>query len=124
MYNLLRNGARRMTWKREAARDKVVAHLRSMCSTRYRGPITDGTEIFYDLGIYGDDVYELSLWVMKEFGVRPHVHLFNSAPGELMFQPLLWRWRQRAQRRPYKSLTVGQVLDAIEAGHWPGDQTA
>jgi hypothetical protein len=50
---------------------KVVEHLYNMTAPQYRTtPITEGTEIYRDLGIYGDETVELVWWLEREFGVK------------------------------------------------------
>lgn len=93
-----------------------------MAATIYRkSPMTDATEIYYDLGLYGDDLYVFLLWVGSEFGAQFRINLREYAPGEGNFPFLFRKLRERRERerRPYKSLTVGDILAGIEAGRWP-----
>jgi hypothetical protein len=104
-------------------REKIVAQLRQMTAARYRHlPITDDTEIYYDLRIFGHDLHEFVVWVGNEFGVPVGIDLAEHAPREGM-PPLLFRnWRERRERekRPYKSLTVRDVLGLVERGRASG----
>ena len=123
MHNSFRRFGRLIV-QRDSARDKVVAHLKSASARGHTLPITDETELYYDLDFYGGDLYEFFIWVMQEFGDQPRVDVTKYAPSEGLFREVLFRWRQQRQRERglYGSLTVGHVLDAIEAGHWLGDR--
>ena len=89
---------------------------------RFRvGPVKPETELYGDLGIYGDDIFELVIWANREFGVEPNLRILDYAPGECPFRPL-WRFLGRLignQQRHYKSLTVRDVVCAIQAKRWP-----
>jgi hypothetical protein len=105
------------------ARAKIVEWLTSNCAVNRRTAITDETEIYYDLGIYGDDVYEFFVWLHDEFGVKFGKFRFKDyCRPEGSLSPFLFRsWRERYERqhRRYKSLTVGSILSAIELGQFP-----
>ena|SRR6267154_6746870 len=101
---------------------RVEKHLRPWA----RGtPITLDTELYRDLGMYGDDLaFDVVLWATREFGVEGVFHLFNYAPGERPFRPM-WRflrkrigWKERAR---YKSFAVRDLISAIDAKRWPAD---
>lgn len=94
---------------------KVIAQLTKMSARKI--PITEDMEIFYDLRLYGDDLYEFLVWVYKEFGVQFHINLKEYAPGETWLVPLFWRRETQSGR--YKSLKVRDILDAIQVKHWP-----
>lgn len=107
---------------RDAAREKIVAQLTNMAAPKYRkSPITDDTEVYYDLRLYGDDLYALLVWIGREFGAQFRVNLREYAPSEGIFPFLFRERRERREReqRPYKSLKVRDILAGIEAGHWP-----
>jgi hypothetical protein len=83
--------------------------------------ITDDTEVYYDLGIFGHDLYEFVVWVSKEFGIERRINLDEYGPRERM-PPVLFRERRVRREREqgrYKSLKVRDILTAIESGHWP-----
>jgi hypothetical protein len=82
-------------------------------------PITEDTEVYRDLKIYGDEIVAL-VWLEKEFGVTPNIDPFNYAPREF---PFAWAWhaiRKVTGREPtYKSLRVRDIVAAVEARRWP-----
>jgi len=106
-----------VTMDKQTKREKIVTRLKQMAAPPYRHlPITDETEIYYDLRIFGHDLYDFLVWVDNEFHVPTHIDLADHAPREGM-PPILFRsWRERRERekRPYKSLTVGDILRVVE----------
>jgi len=103
---------------------KVVGQLsRVSRPARTRAPIRPETEIYYDLGLYGDDLFELFRWLRQEFGVEVHVRLSKYAPSETPWLALPKAFSrlmgQNASR--YASLTVGDIVAAIERGRWADD---
>jgi hypothetical protein len=100
-------------------REKIVAQLRLISGpARQHVTITDATEIYYDLRIFGQDLYDFLVWVANEFGVPVEIDVAQHAPRERM-PPLLFRnWQERHERekRPYKSLTVRDILGIVERG--------
>ena len=107
---------------RDTTREKIFNLLKQRSAYASKMPITDDTEIYYDLRLSGTDLYEFLVWVGKEFNVEFKINLPEYSPSE-GWDPFFFReWRLR--HRPYKSLKVGDILIAIEAGHWPVDRTA
>jgi hypothetical protein len=102
-------------------REKVIAHIKQMTTWGKKIPIADATEIYYDLYIYGDDLYELVIWLRKEFGVQTNINLREYGRREGLYPILFRKWRRRRERerRPYRSLKISDILKVIEAGHWP-----
>jgi hypothetical protein len=99
-------------------RDEVVAMLSLMSLAMQRDEIGDGTELYYDLHIYGDDMFEFLQWLRQTFKVKLDVNIMKYGPREGM-EPILFRKaRQRRQRarQQFKSLTVGDILRAVEVG--------
>jgi len=98
-------------------REKIVAQLKQMTQAGDGdAPITEDTEIYYDLGVFGHDLRDYLLWVSNEARVPINLNLVEYAPPEEA-QPLLfrkWRERRERERRPYKSLTVRDVLELVE----------
>ena len=100
---------------------KVVEQLRYLSGSA--GPITSETEVYADLGLYGDDIFELVLWMHKEFGVEPthSDNVFVYAPTEMTFFGI----RESIKRllgispRRYKSLKVRDLVSVIEKKQWP-----
>lgn len=90
-------------------RERVIERLRT-CTTIVNPQIGDGTEIYRDLHVSGDDLYDFIEWVHQEFRTDfSAMDLSKYAPGEgvALFE------------REYQSLTVGAVLHAIAIGAWP-----
>ena len=99
---------------------KVEEHLREILPGAMS--ITADTELYRDLGMYGDDLaFDLVQWAQREFGVAGHFRLSDYAPGE---QPFRSAWKLLGKligrnERQYKSLTVRDVVTAIETKRWP-----
>jgi hypothetical protein len=88
-------------------------------------PITEETEVYRDLGIYGDEIVHLVWWLDKEFGVKPNTNPFRYAPHEFPFFRVLRAMRRVAGTEPqYESLKVRDIVAAIEAKHWPDEATS
>jgi hypothetical protein len=103
----------------QTTREKIVARLRLISGPALqRVAITDETEIYYDLRIYGHDLYDFVVWLGNEFGVSVPLNLAEHTPREgtplLLFRS--WRERRERERRPYKSLTVRDILGLVERG--------
>ena len=105
--------------------DRGVVHqkIAGSLAARFgiRLSISDDTEIYYDLSLYGDDLWEFFVWLNSEFGLEVRANIFEYAPGECPLFPIrLRRWieKRRGQRR-YRSLRVGAIVDAVMAGVWP-----
>jgi hypothetical protein len=90
--------------------------LRSLVAQHRAIPITSETELYRDLRMYGDDLFEMVLWVNREFGVETNLHIASYAPGESPFFRL-FRFLAKIvgrRERQYASLKVRDVLSAIE----------
>jgi hypothetical protein len=100
--------------------DKVVDWLSRYAAPKYRkSPIICDTEVYRDLKLYGDDLFELSIWLYREFGVRPTLDPGIYAPGEQPFLRRLFRIMTGLDEPQYKSLKVRDIIAAIEAKRWP-----
>lgn len=102
---------------------KVADYLLRAAAPRYRtSPVTADTEIYYDLRLYGDDLFELIRWINQEFGFALDLNVAAYAPTE---HPFPWladaflRMMGRGYNRRYKSLKVRDVVAAIETRRWP-----
>ncbi|MBC6983818.1 DUF1493 family protein [Caulobacter sp. 17J80-11] len=98
---------------RDEARERVVAKLRELTFLKDK-PIADDTEVYADLAIDGDDLEDLARWMAQAFGVdvsRAELGRFAPEAGK----PALGWFGLRA----YKSLTVTDLLDAVETRRWP-----
>jgi hypothetical protein len=104
---------------------RVEEHLRMILSPRKRGMlIGPETELYRDLGIYGDDLaFDVVLWAQREFGVvEESLRFADYAPGEQPFRSI-WRFLGKLTGKKectYKSLTVRDIVAAIEAKRWAG----
>lgn len=94
----------------------LIAHV----AVPGRLPITPATELYYDLGLAGDDLYEAIAAIRARFGTDfSMMHLADFAPGEteaLFSFDLLRRLLGRPRR--YHSLTVQSLVEAVHAGAW------
>jgi hypothetical protein len=83
--------------------------------------VSPESQIYYDLGIYGDDFFELVSWMHEEFGVQTMSGFGSYAPPEAPFLFL----RHFARKLlgcpvpPYRSLTVNEITNIITKGKWP-----
>ena len=105
--------------------NRVVTKLSETTAPKHRAlPITEETEVFRDLEIYGDDIVVLLWWLDKEFGVKPTIDPFKYAPREIPFFGALMALKRLAGiQKEYKSLKVRDLVAAIDAGRWPdGDR--
>jgi len=59
----------------------VVEHLSSMTTSKVpASAISEDTEIYLDLKIYGDEIVSLVWWLEKEFRVKNNIDPFRYAP--------------------------------------------
>jgi hypothetical protein len=103
----------------DEAYKKVVAQLRKMTPKKAGSvSINPETEIYADLKIYGDDLFEFLIWISKEFGVQVIVAGGKYAPSEVPFFKVVEAFKRviggRSHR--YKSLKVRDVVQSIDAG--------
>lgn len=80
--------------------------------------INPETEIYADLKIYGDDLFEFLIWINKEFDIQVVVAGGKYAPSEMPFFKLAEAFKKAigGGRHRYKSLEVRDVVQAIDAG--------
>src|SRR3954465_8884421 len=102
---------------------RVVGRLSTMTAPQKRGfPITEDTEIYRDLGIYGDEIVELIWWLDREFGVKPSIRPFRYAPREFPFFRFFRAIRRGTGLEPqYESLKVRDIVAAVQAKRWPDE---
>ena len=102
---------------------KVADYLLRAAAPKYRtSPVTADTEIYYDLRLYGDDLFELIRWINQEFGFVLELNVAAHAPTEHPFPWLADAFSTMVGRRHkhrYKSLKVRDVVAAIETRRWP-----
>jgi acyl carrier protein len=88
-------------------------------------PITEETEVYRDLGIYGDEIVDLVWWLEKEFGVKTNIDPFRFAPRETNFFGLRRTIRRMlGYEAQYESLKVRDLIAAIEAERWPDEASS
>jgi hypothetical protein len=100
---------------------KVTERLSKMAAPQNRAfPTTEDTEIYRDLGIYGDEMVDLVWWLDKEFEVGLIINPFRYAFHEIRFLRLFRTIRRIIGVEPqYQSLSVRDIVSAIEAKRWP-----
>ena len=77
-------------------------------------PLSLDTEIYKQLRISGDDLWELLLALRKRLGTNfEDMDLRRFAPGEAD-----WGWPWPFPQRRYASLTIGDLIEAAERGRW------
>jgi|GEM_PF-5903308 len=100
----------------------VILDLLNHIASPERRPITGATELYYELGLAGDDLYEAIAAIHDRFGTDfSSMDLRHYAPGEteaIFSLGPIREWLGRPRR--YRSLTVQLLLDAVEAGAWKG----
>jgi hypothetical protein len=101
--------------------DRVIEQVAKISPKSRSRSVGADTEIYKEMGIYGDDfVFDLVWWVEREFGVSPNVNMSDYVPSEANF-PWVGRLFRRLLRIPepqFKSLTVRDVVTAIETQSW------
>jgi len=98
---------------------KVATQLRTMTSLKAGSvSISPETEIYADLKIYGDDLFEFLIWISNEFGVQVTVAGGKYAPSEMPFFKVVEAFKKAVggENHRYKSLKVSDVVQAIDAG--------
>jgi hypothetical protein len=99
--------------------NQVAAQLRTMTSVKAGSlPISPETEIYADLKIYGDDLFEFLIWIRNQFGVQVTVAGGKYAPSEIPFFKVVEAFKKTisGETHRYKSLRIRDVVQAIEAG--------
>jgi hypothetical protein len=102
---------------------KLAEQLLKMTAPQYRTTsISEDTEVYGDLRIYGDEIVSLVWWLEREFGVMTNINPFKYAPRELPFAFVLRPIRKFLGLEPqYRSLKVRDILAAMEAKRWPDE---
>jgi hypothetical protein len=97
--------------------EALAARLRYL--TGYRKPISAKTELYNDVGLRGDDAWELLEWVHETYGTSfkgmTAADYFTNEHS-INWGPLLRRFGWRGQTM--KSLTIGHFVAVIEQGQW------
>ena len=77
-----------------------------------------GSELYYDLGIYGLDYHEVLVWAHDHFGVDfSEMNLNEYCPGEPGCVPMELLW-PLFKVKNYRSFTVTDLADAIVQGRY------
>ena len=98
---------------------KVANQLRTMTPVKIGSvPISPDTEIYADLKIYGDDLFEFLIWIKNQFGVQVTVAGGKYAPSEGPFLKVVKALTTiiNGKTHPYKSLKIRDVVNAIDTG--------
>ena len=90
---------------------------RVLSATAFPHRVTDGTtQIYYHARIWGEDSYELIDAIIERFGTNFRaMNVSHYVPGEgggLRQLPELFGWR------PWRSLTIDDLVKAIRVGFW------
>jgi len=95
---------------------KIASYLAGL-SPKRKAPEDLGmdTEIYKDLGLYGDDIYEFLLWIKREFGVEIMVSFGKYVPTESTFFPIREALR-RLRGDEYNSFKIRDIVGAIDEG--------
>jgi hypothetical protein len=100
----------------EAARTSIVERIKDT-TVETSVPVTDDTDLYGDLRIWGEDFYELIAWIAETFGadfltMDASKYVPGEGAGEFGLVRLL------TGRSPYRRCTVAQLLSAVERGRW------
>jgi hypothetical protein len=84
-----------------------------------RAVITSSTKIFHDLGIGGDDAFELLESIVKRFGTSFASLDFHAYfPNETESLSYFWFMKLGFYRTAIKPLTTAHMVAVIERGSW------
>src|SRR5688572_5792556 len=82
-------------------------------------PLTRGTEIQRDLGIYGDDAVEFFEKFSKEFNVSIsgfEIGNYFKAEGDPTLNVVIGFFKKKKKEKVYKQITLGDLEKAVIAG--------
>lgn len=94
---------------RAAARTALIAQLDPRASKPVDETILDRTDIYRDLNINGRDLWEVFAWMSETYGTD--CSSVTAADYNINEPP----WFDKGR---FKRVTIREVLDAIERGHW------
>lgn len=105
---------------REITLEHVVGVLRGVTTSESEA-VTEATELYYDLGLSGEDLADAIDGIRAPYGTDFRgMDLRRYAPGE-GYDPgfnILRDLREGRGKRTYRSLTVASLIEAIQAGLW------
>jgi len=105
---------------REVILEHVVGVLRSVTMSEAEA-ITEATELYYDLGLSGEDLADAIDGIGTPCGTDfSRMDLRRYAPGE-GYDPgfsIVRDFREWRGKRTYRSLTVASLTEAIQVGSW------
>ena len=85
-------------------------------------PISAATELYYDLGLAGQDLGDAIDAIREPFGTDfSLMNLRKFAPNEVEHNfglNLVRAFREWRGKRTYRSLTVASLIKAVESGSW------
>lgn len=89
--------------------------------SKKREEIFESTEIYYDLGIFGDDFFDLVMWLAREYQISTNINFLDYGPKEknFSFSKIFGRFFPEKKEKSYKNLTIANILDVIEGKSWP-----
>jgi hypothetical protein len=96
---------------RSTALSLITEKVRDIAAPARSLVVGETTEIYIDLRISGDDLYILLRWIQDQFGVCVLIRPWDHAPREVNF--VFWTSWLKRRRGGYKSLTVGDLVDAV-----------
>lgn len=105
---------------REVIFEHVVSVLRRVTLSEAE-PITEATELYYDLGLSGEDLADAIDGIRAPYGTDfSKMDLRRYAPGE-GYDPgfdIVRDFREWQGKGTYRSLTVASLIEGIQAGSW------
>ena len=108
---------------RQESPDDIVRHIRDVLlriADHLGQAITLSTELYYDLGLAGDDLEEAMDEIRVRFGTDfSPMDLRRYAANEVSHNfgfNLFRAFREWRGEQAYRSLTVGRLVDAIRCG--------
>ena len=102
-----------MTYDRAAVRKRIIEELK-VVSVHEGRTIAEATDLHYDLAMGGEDLWGFLAWMQRTFGVD--FSAFEARDFNLNEPPN--RSHTLFGKRKFKSMTLGALLDAVEAGVW------
>lgn len=103
-----------------AVREHVFNSLKRIIQRE--GAITVATELYYDLGLAGEDLADAIDAIREPFGTDfSLMDLRQFAPGEVAHHfglNFIREFREWRGDRTYRSLTVASLVEAVQVGSW------